>query len=48
MPMELTEEIVNAIISGISSDDEATEQMIAIVERLDHAGYAIVAKPQEM
>jgi hypothetical protein len=43
----LTEEIVNAIISGISSDDIAIEQMLAIVERLDRAGYVIISKTEK-
>jgi hypothetical protein len=38
---ELNEAIVNAIITGISSDDTATEQMLSIVERLKAAGYVI-------
>lgn len=44
-PRELDNAIVNAIIAGISSDDNSTEQMLAIVERLKAAGYEIRPRP---
>jgi predicted CoA-binding protein len=44
--MQITEEAAHAIIAGIGAADNATEQMLEIVELLDQAGYKIVPKDE--
>lgn len=44
MLQDYPEEVVNAFIAGISSDDEALGQMFEIINLLDKAGYEIVRK----